>query len=57
MIITVTSGSSTVSTSCEMATRLIPAAQTVLGEFTTAERLRAVEPGGHPWTVRARLAA
>lgn len=57
MIITVTSGSSTVSTSCEMATRLIPAAQTVLGEITSVERMRAGEPGGHPWTVRAHLAA
>lgn len=56
MIITVTSGSATVSTSCEMATRLIPAAQTVLGEVTTVDRMRAAEPGGHPWTVRANLA-
>lgn len=57
MIITVLTESSTVSASCEMASKLIPAARTVLGEVTQAERRRASEPGGHPWHVRTAMAA
>ena len=57
MIITVQTQSSTVSASSEMASRLIPAPQTVLGEVSDAERMRASEPGGHPWSIRAALAA
>ena len=56
MIITVMTESSTVSASCEMASKLIPAARTVLGEVTQAERMRASEPGGHPWHVRTAMA-
>ncbi|MGO1392794.1 hypothetical protein [Agrococcus casei] len=57
MIITVKNELSTVSASSEMASRLIPAAKTVLGEVSDAERMRASEPGGHPWSIRAAMVA
>lgn len=33
--------------------RLIPEPDTVVGEITGADRMRAQEPGGHPWAVRS----
>lgn len=57
MITVVTEQNETVSGSPEMLARLIPSVQTVLGEVSSLERMRAAESGGHPWQVRRMLAA
>ena len=46
----------TVSGSPAMVAKLIPSARTVLGELSSAERMRAAEPGRHPWQVRVAAA-
>ncbi|HIY66394.1 MAG TPA: hypothetical protein H9830_08985 [Candidatus Agrococcus pullicola] len=43
----------TVTGSVRMVSRMIPQPDTVIGEMTEGERMRAKESGGHPWAVRA----
>lgn len=43
----------TVTGPVHMVARLIPKADTVIGEVTEADRMRAREAGGHPWNVRS----
>ena len=57
MITVVTEHDETVSGSPAMVARLIPRAQTVLGEVSEADRMRAAQSGGHPWRVRLGSAA
>ncbi|WP_293699453.1 hypothetical protein [uncultured Agrococcus sp.] len=43
----------TVTGSAGMVSRMIPQPDTVIGEVTEGDRMRARESGGHPWTVRS----